>query len=81
MNDGLDALKLPVPPAVIKGPSGVTYQGRSFCMRPATKPRQNAIYLVEAKWFEPIVLTVSAKCSVQCSVLGRGPVEHVLLGG
>ncbi len=51
-------LRRPTASAVV-GPSGRVYSGTSLlpCLWPGTEPRRMAIFLVESRLFEPVVLT------------------------
>jgi hypothetical protein len=63
--DGIEKLELDEPPELVVGPSGWTYHDRSLCcLRPADVPRRLAIYFVEWRWFDPIILvTILCNCS------------------
>ena len=45
------------PPAHrVYGPSGQIYEDTSFGLKPARQPRRSAIFLVESRWFDPLIL-------------------------
>ena len=65
--EGLDVLLRANPPDEVVGPSGRIYHDRSiFCLRPSDQPRRSAIYFVEWKAFDPIILI-----TILCIVLVR----------
>ena len=48
-----------VKPTQLKGPSGLVYDGTTFgCLSPGTEPRRSAIWLVENRWFDTLILLV-----------------------
>ena len=60
---GIDMLQSSVPPARAIGSSGMMYHGTSFCLRPGSEPRRSAIFLVEARWFDPLIMaTILLNC-------------------
>ena len=63
--EGLDVLLRANPPDEVVGPSGRIYHDRSiFCLRPSDQPRRSAIYFVEWKAFDPIILiTILCNCT------------------
>ena len=63
--DGLDKLLADPPSTEVVGPSGWVYHDRAFfCLRPADMPRRAAIFFVEWRWFDPIILTtILCNCS------------------
>ena len=61
----IEALLEEKPPDKVVGKSGWTYHERAFfCLRPSDQPRRTAIFFVEWRWFDPIILvTIIANCS------------------
>lgn len=55
----LSALLYRPPATEVLGPSGRHYHGASLlrCLRPGVEPRRTAIFLVESRCFEPLILT------------------------
>ena len=64
-DDQTEALLEDNPPGLVVGKSGWTYHDRSLgCLRPADQPRRAAIFFIEWRWFDPIILvTIIANCS------------------
>ena len=62
---GLEALNARRPPPVVQGPSGWIYCSTSFgCLRPHSCLRWMAIHVVEAPWFDPLILlTIMVNCT------------------
>jgi hypothetical protein len=56
---GLQALFEDPPAPEVQGQSGRRYHSTSLCwLRPSDQPRCAAILLVEARWFDPFILTI-----------------------
>jgi len=60
-----DALWSGPRPTCVRGPSGKLYQGTSLAgLGPAHEPRRSAIWLVESRPFDPLILlTIAANCT------------------
>ena len=71
---GLEGLSATPPATEVIGPSKHIYDGLSlFCLRPASLPRRAAIYTVENKLFDPIILvTILANC---CTMAWESPLD------
>ena len=53
----------------VRGPSGKVYAGTlGWCHPPWREPRKSAILLVEAKWFDPLILvTILVNCTTMAA--------------
>ena len=63
--EGLDRLLDDEPAMEVQGPSGRIYHDVSlFCLRPSDQPRRAAIFFVEWRFFDPIILlTILCNCA------------------